>query len=254
MAERVVWWRCDRTTSIEVGSIRTLLCKRSQDKITSYLFLFRRPADPQRSNKLWSAKKACEDGKALTTDRRTTVDAAIESEGEEKVFPFRHPAASFACGSPISWCSTMATYRRLPLLLVSVLSFCTMRSFAYILPGLLTSQPANAAPAFISPDYDVSNTLLDPEHNKLGAVASESSICSNIGIDALKQGGNAADSLVATTFCVGVIGMYHSGIHGGGFMLVRSNNGSYEFIDFRESAPAAATEVRYWADSLLSNA
>ena len=34
--------------------------------------------------------------------------------------------------------------------------------------------------------------------------------------------------------------MYHSGIGGGGFMLVRSPNGSYEFIDFRETAPRAA--------------
>jgi gamma-glutamyltranspeptidase / glutathione hydrolase len=34
--------------------------------------------------------------------------------------------------------------------------------------------------------------------------------------------------------------MYHSGIGGGGFMLVRGCNGSYEFIDFRETAPAAA--------------
>ncbi|KAK5123893.1 hypothetical protein LTR85_002089 [Meristemomyces frigidus] len=130
-------------------------------------------------------------------------------------------------------------------LLLSFLSFCIMRSFAYVLPGLLTAQAANAVPAFISPDYDASNTLLDPDHNKLGAVASESSICSNIGIDALKMGGNAADSLVATTFCVGVIGMYHSGIGGGGFMLVRSSNGSYDFIDFRECAPAAATEDMY---------
>lgn len=36
--------------------------------------------------------------------------------------------------------------------------------------------------------------------------------------------------------------MYHSGIGGGGFMLVRSPNGSYEFIDFRETAPAASFE------------
>ena len=76
-------------------------------------------------------------------------------------------------------------------------------SWAYLLPSLLTSQ-VTAAPA-----YDGSLTLLDPGHNKLGAVASESSVCSNIGIDVLKSGGNAADSLVATTLCVGVIGMYH---------------------------------------------
>lgn len=46
-------------------------------------------------------------------------------------------------------------------------------------------------------------------------------------------------------FCVGVIGMYHSGIGGGGFMLVRSKTGKYEFIDFRETAPAAAFQTMY---------
>lgn len=65
--------------------------------------------------------------------------------------------------------------------------------------------------------------------------------------------------LIGTVFCVGVIGtlleysfteltqtgMYHSGIGGGGFMLVRSSNGSYEFIDFRETAPAAAFQDMY---------
>jgi gamma-glutamyltranspeptidase/glutathione hydrolase len=35
----------------------------------------------------------------------------------------------------------------------------------------------------------------DPVYDqKLGAVASESSVCSNIGIDILKEGGNAADA------------------------------------------------------------
>ncbi|KAJ5951968.1 DNA glycosylase [Penicillium vulpinum] len=80
---------------------------------------------------------------------------------------------------------------------------------------------------------------------KLGAVASESSICSRHGSDILKKGGNAADALVATEFCIGVVGMYHSGIGGGGFMLVRSADGDYEFIDFRETAPAAAFEDMY---------
>ncbi|KAH8682691.1 gamma-glutamyltransferase 1 [Xylariales sp. PMI_506] len=80
---------------------------------------------------------------------------------------------------------------------------------------------------------------------RLGAVASEKSTCSQIGIDLLKEGGNAADALTGTVFCVGVLGMQHSGLGGGGFMLVRSANGSYEFIDFRETAPAAAFEDMY---------
>ncbi|RFU24183.1 hypothetical protein B7463_g12156, partial [Scytalidium lignicola] len=57
--------------------------------------------------------------------------------------------------------------------------------------------------------------------------------------------GNAADAMVGTTLCVGVIGMYHSGIGGGGFMLIRNSDGEYESVDFREAAPAAAFEDMY---------
>lgn len=87
---------------------------------------------------------------------------------------------------------------------------------------------------------------------KTGAVASESSVCSHIGIDLLKKGGNAVDAVVGTMFCVGVIGMYHSGIGGGGFMLLRDKDGQYEFVDFRETAPAAAFEDMYKANPDLS--
>lgn len=39
--------------------------------------------------------------------------------------------------------------------------------------------------------------------------------------------------------------MWHTGLGGGGFMLVRASNGSYEFIDFRETAPAASFQNMY---------
>ena len=39
--------------------------------------------------------------------------------------------------------------------------------------------------------------------------------------------------------------MYHSGIGGGGFMLVRAPEGNLDFIDFRETAPAAAFQDMY---------
>lgn len=51
--------------------------------------------------------------------------------------------------------------------------------------------------------------------------------------------------MVGTNLCVGVTGMYHSGIGGGGFMLVRGPDGEYEVIDYRETAPAAAYEDMY---------
>lgn len=42
--------------------------------------------------------------------------------------------------------------------------------------------------------------------NNLGAVACESEICSTIGVNILREGGNAADAMVATVLCVGTVG------------------------------------------------
>lgn len=43
--------------------------------------------------------------------------------------------------------------------------------------------------------------------------------------------------MVATTLCVGVVGVQHSGIGGGGFMLVRGQDGVYESIGRNLSIP-----------------
>ncbi|KAM3525593.1 hypothetical protein MY4038_007231 [Beauveria bassiana] len=84
-----------------------------------------------------------------------------------------------------------------------------------------------------------------PDAANRGAVSSENAICSGIGTQLIKEGGNAVDALVGTVFCVGTVAMYHSGIGGGGFMLLRDKNGHYEFVDFRETAPAAAFQEMY---------
>ncbi|KIJ28652.1 hypothetical protein M422DRAFT_215303 [Sphaerobolus stellatus SS14] len=81
-----------------------------------------------------------------------------------------------------------------------------------------------------------------------GAVVTEVAECSDIGVQILKQGGSAADAIIASAFCVGTISAYHSGIGGGGFMLVRFNTGKthdYEMIDFRETMPAAGNQTLY---------
>ncbi|KAL2106477.1 hypothetical protein VUR80DRAFT_6671 [Thermomyces stellatus] len=59
------------------------------------------------------------------------------------------------------------------------------------------------------------------------------------------MGGNAVDAIVAAVFCVGTTGMYHSEIGGSGFMLVRSSDRTYETMNFREKAPAAAHRDMY---------
>ena len=58
----------------------------------------------------------------------------------------------------------------------------------------------NVGPAHRNPAY-----LIKAEH---AAVASENSLCSNLGVQILKDGGNAVDSAVGTTFCIGVVNMF----------------------------------------------
>jgi len=75
------------------------------------------------------------------------------------------------------------------------------------------------------------------------AVASDHRTCSQIGLNMLKMEGNAVDAAVATSFCIGVMNSFSSGIGGGGIMLV-SEGGTPQIrvIDSREKAPYAAHE------------
>jgi gamma-glutamyltranspeptidase/glutathione hydrolase len=93
---------------------------------------------------------------------------------------------------------------------IVVLGLFTMRGFGFVLPAFVLSQLSGVSTSWIAPQYTAPKTLLDPDGNKLGAVASETRECSEIGTNILKAGGNAADSMVATVICTGVVGMYHS--------------------------------------------
>lgn len=42
--------------------------------------------------------------------------------------------------------------------------------------------------------------------------------------------------------------MYHGGIGGGGFVLIRTTDGGYQAFNFRETAPAAADEDMFVDD------
>jgi len=79
-----------------------------------------------------------------------------------------------------------------------------------------------------------------------GAAASVEKLATQAGIDILRRGGNAVDAAVATAAVLGVTEPFSCGVGGGGFMVVRSANGSVTTIDGRETAPAAMHPTSFW--------
>ena len=63
-----------------------------------------------------------------------------------------------------------------------------------------------------------------------------------VGEEVLRQGGNAADAAFAVHFALAVVYPSAGNLGGGGFALYRSHSGEYAFLDFREAAPAKATQ------------
>ena len=84
-----------------------------------------------------------------------------------------------------------------------------------------------------------------PTYAKNGIVTSASRLASEVGVDILKQGGNAVDASVATAFALAVTLPAAGNIGGGGFMIYHGADGQSTAFDFREKAPLAATERMY---------
>jgi gamma-glutamyltranspeptidase / glutathione hydrolase len=75
-----------------------------------------------------------------------------------------------------------------------------------------------------------------------GMVTSQEKLATRIGVDILKKGGNAVDAAVAVGFALAVTHPQAGNIGGGGFMLVHlAGRNETIAIDYRETAPAAAT-------------
>jgi gamma-glutamyltranspeptidase/glutathione hydrolase len=80
-----------------------------------------------------------------------------------------------------------------------------------------------------------------------GGVAAEEGTAAGVGIEILRQGGNAADAAVAVAFALAVTWPEAGNIGGGGFWISRDGKGRVLTVDFREAAPRGARRDLFFA-------
>ena len=78
-----------------------------------------------------------------------------------------------------------------------------------------------------------------------GLVVSAHPLASEAGAKMMKMGGNAFDAVIATQYALAVVYPQAGNIGGGGFLVGVKNTGEKFTIDFRETAPAKASQDMY---------
>ncbi|KAF1023835.1 MAG: Glutathione hydrolase proenzyme [Paracidovorax wautersii] len=109
-------------------------------------------------------------------------------------------------------------------------------------PSTAPVAPSQAAGAA----YDFDMDVFHPVVARNGMVASEQALASQIGLDILRQGGNAVDAAVGMGFALAVALPNAGNLGGGGFMVVHdAKTGKNVALDFREVAPQGASRDMY---------
>ncbi len=78
-----------------------------------------------------------------------------------------------------------------------------------------------------------------------GMVVTAQHLATQVGVDVLKNGGNAVDAAVAVGYALAVVYPAAGNLGGGGFMTIQLADGRRTFLDFREKAPLAASPNMY---------
>ncbi len=85
----------------------------------------------------------------------------------------------------------------------------------------------------------------EPWRFRQAAVVAQEPLAADVGAEVLRKGGNAVDAAVAVAFALAVTHPSAGNLGGGGFLLARFADGRSTFIDFRETAPLAASRDMY---------
>src|SRR5688572_17848307 len=118
-----------------------------------------------------------------------------------------------------------------PALLVLLIAACTA--------------PAAPGPRGFVPEEWPLFARVQPVTAPQAMVVSGSPLASQVGVDVLRQGGNAIDAAVAVGFALTVVHPEAGNLGGGGFMVIRFADGRVRTLDYRETAPALATKNMY---------
>lgn len=114
------------------------------------------------------------------------------------------------------------------------------------------ASPTSVRTAITTPTLKVDEAIYSedaiqhPLWAKNGMVSSQEALASNVGLDILKQGGNAVDAGVAVGFALAVTLPRAGNIGGGGFMMIYdAKQGKTVALDYREKAPMSSTRDMY---------
>lgn len=90
---------------------------------------------------------------------------------------------------------------------------------------------------------------LHPQFAAHAMVASQEALATKVGVQILQAGGNAIDAAVAVGFALAVTLPRAGNLGGGGFMLIHdANSNATHALDYRETAPGAASRDMFLAD------
>ncbi len=109
----------------------------------------------------------------------------------------------------------------------------------------MNRRPAWVASLLVSVTWFVHAASLAPVPAENGMVVTAQHLATRVGVDVLKDGGNAVDAAVAVGYALAVVYPAAGNLGGGGFMTIQLADGRKTFLDFREKAPLAARADMY---------